>query len=176
MGLDSEEAKAEYAKRGDLKQRRHNAKKNKRIAAEEVERLTELKRVKIKRDYANDLSDLHERLYAQKTRSNSGKRRVSPRERIESMRGAAAADENQDSAKEDKTFTMDEAAELVRRLTERNTHRPNCRCYACAVGGAVSHIKSVKTKPVRNTYSRSRSRSHSRSRSNSMGKSHAAKM
>lgn len=82
MGLDSEEAKVEYAKRGDLKQRRHNAKKNKRIAAEEVERLSELKRVKIKRDYANDLSDLHERLYARKARSNSGKKRQSPRERI----------------------------------------------------------------------------------------------
>ena len=82
MGLDSEEAKVEKAKRGDLKQRRHNAKKNRRIAAEEVERLMALKRVKIKRDYANDVSELHERLYGQRTRSNSAKGRVSPRDRI----------------------------------------------------------------------------------------------
>ena len=134
----------------------------KRMASDEVERLQGLRGLRIKRLEQN--SELHNRLFGQHTRSTSAKGRRDPRERLNKMHGEGAAAEDE-TPRDSRFLTEPEAEELVRRLTERNTHRPNCRCYACEVGEAVSHIKTMKVKKPRRSYSRSKSRSRSQSRS-----------
>ena len=156
----------------------------KRMASDEIDRLNGLKRIRVtvnvtdsqafnlrtgnrqrERDSLGiDPDSIHARLHGKRTRSSSAKRR-DPRDRINNMHNGGGED---DSQNDERRLTEEEARELVARLTERNSHRPNCRCYACEMGAAVSHIKSMKVKKPRRSYSKSKSRSRSRSRSGSM--------